>query len=272
MGDAGLPDAEARHVEAEHAALAMIRLCAQYPDEVTLVCLGPLTTVALACRLDPSFPSNVKEMLIMGGTIRSKGNVTLTGEFNWHKDPEAVHIVLSSFAKSTMVRGMLAPSPCMPRAHSPLSSTTPAHGQVSWETTEEHTVAWDVMDEFLSQAEQSCSTLGTFLRAVATPFIRDRERWTGALICDAVAMAVALDPSIVTESVDRFVDVELQGTYGRGMSVIDWEGMLKDKEPNVRIITRVDMAKFHAMLLRIVETATHAKAAVAAAQPGDQKK
>ena len=104
MGDAGLPDAVDRHVETEHAALAMIRLCTQNPGEVTLVCLGPLTTVALACRLDESFPSKVKDVVIMGGTIRSKGNVTLTGEFNWHKDPEAAHIVLSSFAKSTMVR------------------------------------------------------------------------------------------------------------------------------------------------------------------------
>lgn len=49
------------------------------------MCLGPLTTVALACRLDPALPSKVKELLWMGGTIRAKGNVSLTGEFNVHK-------------------------------------------------------------------------------------------------------------------------------------------------------------------------------------------
>jgi hypothetical protein len=85
LGDAGLQDAESRHVESEHAALAMIRLCKQYAGEVTLVCLGPLTSVALACKLDPTFPASVRQMIVMGGTTRAKGNVSLTSEFNFHK-------------------------------------------------------------------------------------------------------------------------------------------------------------------------------------------
>lgn len=34
LGDAGLPDATGRHVHAEHAALALIRLCNEYPGQV----------------------------------------------------------------------------------------------------------------------------------------------------------------------------------------------------------------------------------------------
>ncbi len=37
LGDAGLPDAIGRHVHEEHAALALIRLCNEYPGEVSLV-------------------------------------------------------------------------------------------------------------------------------------------------------------------------------------------------------------------------------------------
>ncbi len=78
------------------------------------------------------------------------------------------------------------------------------------------------------------------------------------MICDAVAMAVALYPSVVTKSVECFVDVELQGTYGRGQTVIDWEGQMRGKEgkeANVRVVESIDMARMHEMLLGIAKTA-----------------
>ncbi len=107
------------------------------------------------------------------------------------------------------------------------------------------------MEEFLGRAEASCSRLGAFLRGITKPFVRDRERWAGALVCDAVAAAVALDPGVVTDSSMKFVDVELEGKYGRGMTVIDWECRLSERPPNVRIVDRIDMKAFHEMLLRI---------------------
>lgn len=71
-------------------------------------------------------------------------------------------------------------------------------------------------------------------------------------------MAVALDPSVITKSVECFVDVELQGTYGRGQTVIDWEGQMRGKEGrevNVRVVETIEMERMHAMLLGIVKTA-----------------
>ena len=43
----------------------------------------------MAIRLDPSFLSNVKEIMIMGGSLLAKGNAGLAAEFNFHCDPEA---------------------------------------------------------------------------------------------------------------------------------------------------------------------------------------
>jgi hypothetical protein len=130
-----------------------------------------------------------------------------------------------------------------PGIHPPTPTYTHKHAQ------------WLIMEEFLAKAEASCSSLGAFLRGITKPFIRDRERWTGALICDAVCMAVALDPTVVTHASTKFVDVELEGKYGRGMTVVDWEGRLSGRAPNVRIVERIDMGAFHNMLLRIVDTA-----------------
>lgn len=115
------------------------------------------------------------------------------------------------------------------------------------------------MEGFLTKAEASCSRLGAFLKGITMPFVRDRERWAGALVCDAVCMAVALDPSIVTEAANKFVDVELEDKFGRGMTVIDWDGRLSGQAPNVRIVDAIDMRRFHDMLLYIVETAAGAK-------------
>lgn len=38
-----------------------------HAGEVTLVCLGPLTNLALALKLDPELGQNLKNVVIMGG-------------------------------------------------------------------------------------------------------------------------------------------------------------------------------------------------------------
>ena len=145
-------------------------------------------------------------------------------------------------------------------ASSMLNGTSLYQLKVSWETTEQHTVAWEFMEELLKQAEVSCSSLGTFLRGITRPFLREKDRWRGALICDAVAMAVAIDPEVVMSVTECFVDVELHGRYGRGQTVIDWEGQLKGKTEvgaaNVKIVEKINMDRMHEMLLGIVKTAT----------------
>jgi inosine-uridine nucleoside N-ribohydrolase len=165
--------------------------------------------VALACRLDESFAPAVKELVWMGGCSSARGNVTATSEFNAHKDPEAAHIVLSTFPRCTMVSEGGAAVRCScsclmyeaapPHAH--LTNSIPRLvRKVSWEVTVKHAVPWVIFDEFLEQCEASANPRGRFIKAISSPFLRDRERWEGAPICDAVAVAVALDRSIITAS------------------------------------------------------------------------
>ena len=66
------------------------------PGEITLVCIAPLTNVALAIRQEPRIVKNVKEVFIMGGAIRHEGNTTPLAEFNTYVDPHAAHIVFHS--------------------------------------------------------------------------------------------------------------------------------------------------------------------------------
>ncbi|GFN79615.1 inosine-uridine preferring nucleoside hydrolase, partial [Plakobranchus ocellatus] len=57
------------HVQAEHSVSSLIRCVNENPGEISLVCLGPLTNLALALRLDPLIATNLRELIIVGGNI-----------------------------------------------------------------------------------------------------------------------------------------------------------------------------------------------------------
>jgi len=44
----------------EHASIAIVRFACQFPGEITLCCLGPLTNIAIALRLEPRLPELLK--------------------------------------------------------------------------------------------------------------------------------------------------------------------------------------------------------------------
>lgn len=56
----------------ETAASALIRICREHQKEITLVCLGPLTNIALALKLDSDFGSMPKNLYLMGGNLWGK--------------------------------------------------------------------------------------------------------------------------------------------------------------------------------------------------------
>jgi inosine-uridine nucleoside N-ribohydrolase len=68
----------------------------QHPDEVTLIAVGPLTNLALAIQKDPEGMRKLKEIVIMGGAVRTGGNITPHAEFNIFSDPLAAKEVFGS--------------------------------------------------------------------------------------------------------------------------------------------------------------------------------
>lgn len=72
----------------------------------------------------------------------------------------------------------------------------------------------------------------------------------GAVICDALAVAVALDSdNVLTGSQRVHVDVELTGTHTRGMTVVDWGASFTEKQvPNCTWVTAVSVESYAAAL------------------------
>lgn len=74
------------------------------PGPVTLVTLGPLTSLALALRSDPALVrAKVARHIAMVGNIAAAGNTTRYSEFNAWCDPEALDIVLRAELPTEMV-------------------------------------------------------------------------------------------------------------------------------------------------------------------------
>ncbi|WP_277810763.1 nucleoside hydrolase [Chromohalobacter canadensis] len=73
------------------------------PGEVTLVAVGPLGNLATALQLDPGIVDRVKQVVVMGGSIREGGNVTPVAEANIFNDPHAAARVLTAGWPLTLV-------------------------------------------------------------------------------------------------------------------------------------------------------------------------
>ena len=224
LGDCGYP-ASKRPVENEHAVQALVRLGNENPGELTLVAIGPLTNLALATRLDPSLPGKYKELVVMGGAIYAQGNTPNTStEFNIYHDPEAAAIVFDTWPELTLS---------------------------SWETT----MAYPMSVEFLAELRRVPTARGVFFDKIIekiSVFMREVLGRDEIYAADALAMAVAIEPEIVTKAQKCHVMVERAGQYSRGQTIVDWFN-LNGQEPNARIVLELDPERFYELLLLALE-------------------
>lgn len=73
----------------------IIKASKKYKDDLTLVCLGPLTNLANAIKKDKKLPGRIKHLIIMGATY-DPGATEDYIEFNVSVDPEASKLVFES--------------------------------------------------------------------------------------------------------------------------------------------------------------------------------
>ncbi|OHX34360.1 hypothetical protein BJL95_16940 [Methylomonas sp. LWB] len=68
-----------------------------------IVAIGPLTNIANAYKLNKNTMNSLNEIIIMGGAIDVKGNITEYSEFNFYCDPYSADYVLKNSTNSTLV-------------------------------------------------------------------------------------------------------------------------------------------------------------------------
>jgi purine nucleosidase len=192
LGDHSYPP-PSKAPEKQHATEAIIATIESNPGLV-LVTLGPLTNVALALQRNPAIAAKVGRCVIMGGAPCCEGNVTPAAEYNIWCDPEAARIVLRSGLPVELVGWHLC------RGDAALNPDDIQH-VLSFGTPRARFAI-----ECNSRAQEA---------------YLEQTGEHGISLPDPVAMSIALDPTIVTQQSENYVDVETSSGLTLGMTVVD---------------------------------------------------
>src|SRR6202008_2459883 len=73
------------------------------PGEITVVLMGPATTLARALDREPELGSLIRNVVCLGGSWREPGNATAVAEFHFFCDPLAARQLVRSGLPITLV-------------------------------------------------------------------------------------------------------------------------------------------------------------------------
>jgi non-specific riboncleoside hydrolase len=186
-------------------------------DEITLVPIGPMTNIAILLKMYPEVKPKIKEIVMMGGST-GRGNMGVMSEFNIHADPEAAKIVFASGVPLVMC-------------------------------------GLDVGLKALVYPEDSAkiktfNKTGDMIYSLFQHY-RSFGLQNGLKMYDSCAIAYLLKPEMYTV-VDTFVDVEINGTFTSGTTIVDLKNYLK-KPANTKVCIDINQEMFKEWLLAAIQ-------------------
>lgn len=256
VGYAELP-AGRRPLSERHAADLFGEEARRQPGELTLLCIGPLTNLAVALEREPALPRLLRRLVIMGGAFRVPGNTTPVSEWNIHCDPDAARAVMHAWTAAIeadpSVRRILAlgldvteqavirPDHVVALARRagsrPDDSIALSRGEDPMRAT--RSVAGNPVVRFVADA------LRFYME-----FHARYDGFYGAFIHDPLAAATALDESLVSTQA-LAVDVETGGDLTPGQTIADFRD-LWHRPPNVDVAISADADEFMGRLIERV--------------------
>jgi purine nucleosidase len=208
MGDIGLP-LHGREPAPGDAVDALEERIRAQPGEYVLVTLGPLTNVAAL--LERGVGPLIREIVIMGGTSDDVGNITPDAEYNVYADPRSAKSVFESGARITMV---------------------------GWDVSR----AYAVFEPADWEELRALGPLGAFSVDIQKTLIEFCKGTLGKEsfdLPDPIAMAVALDRRVATQTIRARVEVDQETAKTH---------MRMDGEPQVEVVVAASRERFVALL------------------------
>ena len=168
------------------------RLLEAQPEPVTLVTLGPVTSLALALRANPGLVRDkVSRHVAMIGNIEAAGNTTRFSEFNAWCDPEALATVLAAEMPTEMI---------------------------GLDVTRKVVIRSSEVNRLAEHSPWLHDALRFYVE-----FHKKQEGLDGAIINDVLAIAYLIQPDVLTFS-DLRLAVSLDDGQSRGRTKLDPKG------------------------------------------------
>lgn len=196
-------------------------LLARTEAPLTVCMLGPLTDLGRVLANNPSLAANIEELVFMGGAYGPHGNITPAAEFNMHVDPEAAKIVIDTLSAAGVPITMI-----------PLDVTHKAVADTA------------VIDEMRSVGTASARLAADILNVWG-----DKPHYIplgGKPLHDPCVIAYLLQPALFSGKRVN-VEIETQGQWTSGMTVVDWWGETARKA-NVQLMTDIDRAGYFKLI------------------------
>ena len=199
------------------------------PGEITLIAIGPLTNLAAAETKRPGILQLAKEIVVMGGAMQCRGNITPHAEFNIWFNPTAAATVFHSRNDSVVI---------------PMDVTTQL-----------------VFTPYMAQlATRSAidSPLAIFIRQLCEFMVgtalsyRETNGTQGFLVHDAATLAYLFYPETLLLRRSH-LEVETQGPLTRGQTLIDRRHRAKT-EANAWVAMQVEV---QGVFTNLVEDLNH---------------
>jgi purine nucleosidase len=203
LGGAMLPESGVAEQELT-APEAIVAIAEEFDGELVFASVGPMTNLAMALSLRPGIAKQIARVVIMGGAFFVSGNITSHAEFNAYVDPDALHQVFAADWNEIYAIGL--------------------------DVTHQTALTQGMWSAIPEDAEGSAG----LIRAISQRTFEERTR-SGFFLHDPLALAVALDPLLVTTS-DRAVSVVVDGK-ARGQTNAGDGGAVK-------VATAVDAERF----------------------------
>ena len=208
---------------AEDAAHFLIRQVHEHPHQVTVYAAGPLTDIALAISIDPHFAETAQGLVVMGGSLNPHTSdpefaTSPRHEFNFWFDPEAARIAL--------------------RAHWPRIDVT--------------TVDVSIKAMFTQSMLDAISTSQSPAARYIAKYSDERY-----YLWDELAACAWLDPSIITQNLELYMDVDVSHGPAYG-ETLTWSDALKPSVDLQLVHAQIDLdlPRFSKMFVDLMSAPT----------------